>query len=367
MKWGQRILSMSEFSLSLARLIRGGYRRIKWLLSDDWTSESRSEGKSILFIYDFNTQPFSVGDILTAQAASLALAKFNGCETVDLAFIYSADNPAIDAPDYKYMNVGEFYFHLMPLITVLQVNPLLRSLFIFDSKKRLEKHIVDNSDRYLVWPTVGMHASGEYLFYSCMNSLFVDHFNLYGNPPYLESSQPTKLWAESFIEDAAHGVEIRISLQIRLNPYNIARNSVIPAWGALFQKLEQLKIHVIFFVVCGLNELPKEWVIYKNVVLVKLNHTSLEQDLAVIGACDYHMGASSGPAMVAILGSKPYRLYGYDGDESRLRCLVNEFGRQRFSFSAPNQYLLRRREDADILLADVLEMTDISKRLELRT
>ena len=357
---------MLKFSYGFARLVRGGYRRIKWLLSDNWTVESRPEGKSILFIYDFNTQPFSVGDILTVQAASLALAKFNGCENVDFAFIYSADNPAIEAPDYQHMKAGEFYFHLMPLVTVLQVNPLLRSFFIFDSKNKLEKHIVDNSERYLVWPTVGMYASGEYLFYSCMNGLFVDHFNLYGNPPYLECSQATRLWAESFIEDAARGVEIRISLQIRLNPHNTARNSVIPAWEALFQNLEQLKIHVIFFVVCGLNELPKEWVSYKNVVLVKLNHTSLEQDLAVIGACDYHMGASSGPAMVAILGSKPYRLYGYDGDESRLRCLVNEFGRQRFSFSGPNQYLLRRREDADILLADVLEMTDISKRPELK-
>jgi hypothetical protein len=139
------------------------------------------------------------------------------------------------------------------------------------------------------------------------------------------------------------------------------------AWEALFQNLEQMKIHVIFFVVCGLYEVPKEWASYKNVVLVKLNNTNLEQDLAVIGACDYHMGASSGPAMVAILGSKPYRLYGYDGDESRLRCLVNEGGRQRFSFSAHNQYLLRTREDANILLADVLEMTDISNRLNLMT
>ena len=77
---------MLKFSYSFARLVRGGYRRIKWLLSDNWTVENRSEGKSILFIYDFNTQPFSVGDILTAQAASLALAKFNGCENVDFAF-----------------------------------------------------------------------------------------------------------------------------------------------------------------------------------------------------------------------------------------------------------------------------------------
>jgi len=358
---------MPEFLLSLARFSRAGYRRIKWLLSDTWTVETRAEKKSILFIYDFNTQPFSVGDILTAQAASQAIARFNGCETVDLAFVYSFDKPAINAPDYQHIKAGEFYFHFIPLITVLQVNPLLRSIFIFDSKKKLEKHIFDNSDRYLVWPTIGIYASGEYLFYSCMNDLFVDHFNLYGTPPYLESSQSTKLWAESFIEDAARGKEIRISLQIRFNPHNKTRNSVITAWEALFQKLEQLKIHIIFFVVCGLNELPKEWASYKNVVLVKLNQTSLEQDLAVIGACDYHMGASSGPAMVAILGSKPYRLYGYDGDESRLRCLVNEGERQRFSFSTHNQYLLRRHEEVDILLADVFEMTGISKRPEFKT
>lgn len=367
MKWGKLMLSMSEFSLSFARLIRGAYRRIRWLLSDDWTVKSSSEGKSILFIYDFNTQPFSVGDILTAQVASQALAKFNGCKNVDFAFIYNANNPAIDVPDYQHMKVGEFYSHFMPLVTVLQFNSLLRSFFIFDSKKKLEKHIIDNNESYLVWPTVGMYASGEYLFYNCMNRLFVDHFNLYGNPPYIECSQATMLWAESFIEDAARGVDIRISLQIRLNPHNTARNSVIPAWEALFQNLEQMKIHVIFFVVCGLDELPKEWASYKNVVLVKLNHTSLEQDLAVISACDYHMGASSGPAMVAILGSKPYRLYGYDGDESRLRCLINEGGRQRFSFSANNQYLLRKREDVDILLADVLEMTSTSNISDLST
>jgi len=347
--------------ISFARFARGWYRKIRWLLTDNWIAENSVQGKSVLLIYDFMTQPFSIGDMITAQAASLAIARGNGCSAVDLAMVYRVDKPAIDAPDYRHIVAGEFYRHLEPMLSLLQINPLLRSVFIFDSRERLEQHITENGGRYVTWPSVSLYASGEYLFYHCMNDIFVDHFKKYGKPPYIESNQPNKIWARSFLEDMANGARIRISLQIRANPYNIERNSVMSAWEALFQRIEQLKLSVIFFVVCGISEIPKGWSVYKNVVLVKLKHTSLVQDLAIICSCDCHMGASSGPGMVAILGSKPYRLYSYDGDERRLRCLVNEGGRQRFSFSEANQYLVRRHEDADVLLDDVLEMTGTRK------
>jgi hypothetical protein len=45
-----------------------------------------------------------------------------------------------------------------------------------------------------------------------------------------------------------------------------------------------------------------------NVLIAKDYHTSIEQDLALINAAAIHMGASSGPGMMALFSAKPYLL-----------------------------------------------------------
>lgn len=351
-----------NLGLHLLRKLRSILWKAKWIVKSTWPTDEEgaapcegSASKALLVIYDFISQPFSVGDILTVQAASLAVSEEEGCASVDIAMVFDKNRPVIRSPAYSHIDGETFFFHLSAILPAAQVNPKLGSLLLFDSHQKLEKYLADNADRYKIWPKISDYASREYLFYKCMNDVFSTSYQAYGHIPQLRSRTPAAQWAKAFLERHNPSGEKTVSVQIRYNSQNPSRNSNYSAWENFFTDVSN-ENQAIFFVVCGPSELPARWRNIPNVVLVKDFHTTLEQDLALISACDCHMGASSGPGMMAILGQKPYRMYGYDGDEARLTCLRVDSARQYFSFSAENQYLIRGRETSALLREGFLEL-----------
>lgn len=322
---------------SLARYCHWGARR----LSD----ASRREGgeQTLLLVYDFSSQPFSVGDILTLQEAALVSCEENGLPAVDIALVYEPSRPVVSDPAFSHVQPDDFLFHLSSILPAAQVNPLLRSLLLFGSHRELEKFVADNSEQYVVWPTLGQYASREYLFYHCMDEVFQNHFDAHGHLPPMRSRPAAAHWAKAFLRAQAPDDAVPVSIQLRRNPKNSARNSDYEAWKSFFTEAAGA-YPAKFFVICGPTEIDPGIRKLPNVVLVKDHHTSLEQDLALIEACEIHMGASSGPGMIAIFNRRPYCFFGYDGQESRLRCLQKKEGRLRFSFAADGQYLLPQIE-----------------------
>ncbi len=357
-----------NFTLRLLRNLRGFFWKAKWIATSNWPISVQGsvpvdapQSKTLLVIYDFISQPFSVGDILTVQAASLVVSEEEQCESVDMAMVFDKHRPAIRGPAYSHINDETFFFHLSSILPAAQVNPKLGSLLLFDSHQKLEKYLADNLGRYKIWPKISDYSSREYLFYNCMNGLFPTYHQAYGQIPQLRSRGPAAKWANAFLDQHNPSGKRTVSVQIRHNIQNPSRNSNYSAWEKFFTDVST-EYQAIFFVVCGPSELPTKWRSIKNVVLVKDFHTTLEQDLALISACDCHMGASSGPGMMAILGQKPYRMYGYDGDAGRLTCLRADGARQYFSFSAKNQYLIRERETSALLKEGFLELSWVDDR-----
>jgi hypothetical protein len=152
---------MKKHVLGAAKLMLGPtYQPIRrallflyWLFPAMGKLFSKRPRNRLLVIYDISCQPFSIGDILVIQEASLVLRNQNHLDKVDFAMVYDPLHPASRDPAFAGINKQNATFHLASVLPVAQVNQHLGSLFAFDSHEHLERFITDNIDSYhTVWP-----------------------------------------------------------------------------------------------------------------------------------------------------------------------------------------------------------------------
>ena len=113
-----------------------------------------SRNSRILVIYDTSSQPFSLGDLLVFQAASLVLAEKHKVDFVDFVIVYDPADPASSDPAFAgTVTEDNVLYHVASLLPLAQVNQKLGSFFVFNSHDQVHRLIADNSDKYYVWPT----------------------------------------------------------------------------------------------------------------------------------------------------------------------------------------------------------------------
>ena len=340
----------------LIDVLRKYRRRVRGVLR--WTSKTgriiagrEGSGKRrLLVVYDLSTQPFSVGDLLIYQEASLVLKERTGFQVIDFAVVYDPRQPVVRDPAFREIDSQSFLFHLSSVLPAAQVNAHLGSLFLFDSHRQLESFIASSSEQYEVWPDLGLYSSGEYLFYYCFNELFFDHYRTHGSLPSLRSRPAARAWAHQFL--AAHaGDQVPITIQLRRNPVNPERNSKYEHWIAMFEHCAE-RYPATFFVICAYSEIDPRLRDVPNVVVVKDYCTGLEQDLALIEAASFHMGACSGPGTIAQFNTKPYCNFGWKINLSLLKHVSREEHRYRFYFSNPLQNWIMEQETSELLRSE---------------
>jgi hypothetical protein len=86
-----------------------------------------------------------------------------------------------------------------------------------------------------------------------------------------------------------------------------------------------------------------------NVVVAKEHFSELSGDLALIAACDAHMGAASGPSTMAIFSNKPYCIFGWRIAEYRYRGLIIEEDIRRMFFATTAQRFIAATETPELL------------------
>lgn len=334
------------------RAIRRLMGMTRWAASSFFSpsSDSNLDKKRLLLIYDFSSQPLSVGDILIFQEAALVLREIHGLGDVDVALVYDPRKPVVPDPAFAHILPENFLFHLSSILAAAQVNSYLGSLLLFDSHRRLEGYIADNIDDYFIWPSLGLYASREFLFYHCLDELFAKYYLERGELPSLRSRPVAATWAKQFLQQHASGVAA-VSVQLRKNPATPARNSDYEAWQKFFRFCAS-RYPVKFIVICAPSEIDPILRDLPNVVVAKDLHTSLEQDLALIEACSMHMGPSSGPATMAMFSHKPHCMFGFDGSSIMIRCLIQEEHRLRYTFAQKTQYWIRQTETYELLLQE---------------
>ena len=327
-------------------------RRVARLLRWGGTALSCAAGiqrsaRRLLIIYDFSSQPFSIGDILIFQEASLVLRERHGLGKVDFALVYDPASPVVPDPAFRNVDTESFLVHLSSALPAAQVNPHLGSVFLFDSHRQLERHIVDNHDKYFVWPRLGQYASREYLFYHCFDDMFREHFEQHGFLPVLGSRPAASAWAREFLAKYV-GSAVPVTIQLRRNLANPARNSDIAVWIAFFQYCVS-EYDAKFIIICGRNEIDERLHGLSNVIVAKDHGTGIEQDLALIEAAALHMGMASGPGTMAHFGRKPYCMFKWDLKLGSLTNIIREDYRYRFQFSTSLQNWIFENETEDLL------------------
>lgn len=309
--------------------------------------------KRLLMVYDLTSQPFSIGDILVMQEAAIVKLKELELKKCDFAVLFNPSKPATGNSAFKKLDIESGLFHLASILPVAQINKYLGSVFSFDSRCQLEKHLKDNNDRLEVWPNNWkLNYTGEYLYYTIFQEILIPFYIKNGYLPSLQSRKPLEEWAFNFFKENSDGM-IPITVNIRNNQLiDKHRNSNINEWLNFFSKNKK-KYPVKFFILCSRSELDERLRKLSNVVIVKDFYSTVEQDLALIEASAIHMGTSSGPATMAWFNKNPYfivnatlHLEHFSIDNLLVNVSPNLY---QFVFSNPGQFFYSGNESLEIL------------------
>lgn len=341
----------------ILRFVMWAFPSLGKLLASGSASERR-----ILAVYDTSSQPFSVGDLLIFQEASLVLCEKHQVEAVDFVIVYDPENPASSDPVFAgTVTEDNVLYHLASLLPLAQVNQKLGSLFVFNSHERLQSFINDNADRYHVWPSGWKVATREYLSPVVFNELLYSHYKEHGSIPNLSCRPFLKNWAEGFYREHVCP-QVPVTVNVRNNKgWHLHRNSQMDSWIDFFRHCES-RYPVKFIIICAYSEIDERLRNCPNVILAKDHHTGVEQDMALIHTSAMHMGAGSGPATMAWFNSKPYLMvntvlkmgefYEREGMIER----VDSDDIQRFWFAGPNQRVAKGKETAELLIREFSKM-----------
>ena len=339
---------------ALQRYVKRALGVFRWSAAAGRAVAGSQAGRRLLVVYDLASQPFSVGDILVFQEASLVLCEIHQLSVVDFAVVYDPAQPVMSYPVFSHIDAGSFLFHLSSILPAAQVNPRLGSAFVLDSRRFLETLIAEHADSYEVWPPMGLYAGREYLLYYCFNDLFHDFYREHGALPSLASRPAAKKWAAEFIARHA-GSDTAVTVQLRRNPTNPARNSDYDAWLSFFAHSAG-RYSVRFIVICSAHEIDPRFANLPNVVIAKNQHTTLEQDLALIEGAAIHMGAASGPGTIAQFNRKPYCIFRWNINPALFRGVTRDGHRYRYAFSTELQSWIVEPETRELLIAEFERM-----------
>lgn len=358
-EWLKSILGPSYRPATKLGAILHGVRRcirfIKWNIStaSSFISLGGQRKKSLLIIYDTSSQPLSIGDIIIFHAASLALCDKYQCKSVDFVLLYDPLDPVSSDKTYSAINSENVFYYLSAVLPISQINQLLGSVMVLNSKNLLSKFIVDNAEAYEVWPPSWRLASRDYLYYEIFDNIIYK--------TYKESGEKIRLICRSFLLDWAENYflesicpHIPVTVNIRNNSaYQQHRNANLDAWYQFFLHCET-RYPIKFIIICSQSEVDESFRKLSNVIYSKDIGAGIEQELALIQSSALHMGVGSGPISMAWFGDKPYLMVntkypsGYFKNEDMLVDIGN--GLARFCFANEFQRISSEVETSSFLI-----------------
>ncbi|MBN2562027.1 MAG: hypothetical protein JXQ75_13965 [Phycisphaerae bacterium] len=269
-----------------------------------WTCRVVHPEKRILMLWDFRSQPYSIGDLLILQGLSVVLCAEHEVDAVDICLLADPSCPA--RPSFRELDVDEsnYMASVLSLIPVALIGDRVADLHLFSSVAAIEDYVADHAHRYHIWPSGYDFGSKIDLARPNMRQVAAFHAR-HGHVPELVLRKSLLAWGRSFMSRHARG-RVPFVVQIRnAGAYNPTRNSRMDAWLALFRFCQE-RFPVMFFVVCSRQEVDDRLRTVENVVVAKDHGTTVDQDLALISCSAAFMGMSSGPSSLVWFSKKPY-------------------------------------------------------------
>lgn len=256
--------------------------------------------KRVLGVWDFGNGRAVIGDAIGFQGILLCLAEKHGVEKIDVVFV----TPPPDSRNLFQVTQAAL---IQQIISTSRLNPLLGSVFVFDSNEQFGCFFRRSSDDYLVFP------DPRQPFATVSNWHHVtDFFDCFGRIPFLRSQAEDLAWAGSFIETHGGGRTV-LTVNLRRNGRDEDRNAPILVWQEFFCEMSKRYPSLYFIVVGSAHEIFPELRVYGNVLFVKeIYPTTLLQDLALIESGTAHVGHHSGVSVFPWWVGKPCILFGGD-------------------------------------------------------
>lgn len=348
-----RIEWLSARTNGFARSVRQTIGKLAWAFPRAGLVRRSGSGyeKRVLAVWDFGSQPYSIGDLLLLQESALALAHEHGISLIDVCLLAEPHDPSRQSFKDLNVNSGSYMGFILSLLPVILAGSHVGELHLFDSRREMETYVGNNAHRYYIWPPGDIYIHKKDLGY--LSLLFLAEFyEKHGFVPPLTFRPALVNWAHAFIvRHVSPAVPIVVQLR-SAGTYNPFRNSVIESWLELFRYCEN-RFPVRFIVICAKVEVDERLRHFDNVIVAKDFDTTIDQDLALIQCAAAYMGMSSGPSTVAFLGNKPYSMLNTWIERSWFDKVVRKqpWGFS-FIFAQENQRCLQGSETPEVLLEE---------------
>ncbi len=349
---------------SIFRLLKSPFKALRGGFSNTNFSTNR-----IMIIYDTTRQPFAVGDFLVTQIAGLINCHKFKVDLCDFVIVYESKSPDMsDSVFSEVVDRSNILLIITSLMSILNLNQVTGSVFVFNSKSQAERYIYNNITSYKnIFPGFIDFTLGTYLNHLIFNDLIYSFYVEKNFLPKLVPNKSLQNWVNHFMSEHI-GHSFPVTVNIRNNPnWGIERNSKIAEWKKFFEYCID-KFPVKFIVICVKSEIPDELKILPNVIFAKDYQTELDQELTLIANSKFHMGANSGPAAMAYFGSNPYFIFGLNlignkYSDFLFSSLVQEIAKKKFKFifSGLGQSFTSEPETFDLLCQSFLDMFNMIK------
>jgi hypothetical protein len=288
------------------RLFIRSRRLTSWVLRDILQlARSTSATGKVAIIYDFTRHPMSIGDFLGFSYASVLLSERHGQAPVDLLLILDTKRllraDELNSP-FNPINRLTNAASMMPVILF---NRRVANLHLFCSHADFADFLAASPDYAETYPPLATYATGEFLFYRIISDLVIPFWRDRGALPRLDPEIGMELWAKSFMARRSTA-ELRATVQLRSHPETQPeRNSDLRIWRTFFQKSHgNYPVH--FFIISSSSEDMHRFDDLPGVTVCKSHGTRIDQDLALVRYCDFHMGMGSGPLIPALFSGVPF-------------------------------------------------------------
>ncbi len=262
--------------------------------------------KRILGINDFKVTDVAVGNMLEFQIRLLCEAHLRKVDKIDMALVYNPESPVGHWKYTSWINKDNFHYHLAELFPLLNVNPKLGSVFIFNSKDELESFLAKNHSRYFICPSIFKYANNQ----SFARGYYRFLRRFYNKERFLseiELPEAANLWVRAFIKKYIKDRYL-VAVNLRMNPFFAQhRNAKIGAWVDFFDYCSKKHKNIAFIILSRKSEIPKEFQKLPNLIFAQDYNTNIQHTFGFIKYSLFYMATSSGPASFAILSENiPY-------------------------------------------------------------
>ncbi|SMP79520.1 hypothetical protein SAMN06295888_1325 [Desulfonatronum zhilinae] len=315
-------------------------------------SENKSKKASrLIAVYDFSTQPFSIGDIILFIYGAIVEKCNINAQKLDFCFIADPKRQPLGQEFVNLMKNGNHLHNIFYLLPIFQFAPNVNNIFI---KTSFDEFIDDVSDtNCYIWPSIKDIFQRKYKIYDILSSIHI--FTQKGRSvPQLFIPQALSVWCDDFFSSNIYP-DIPVTVNIRNNPtIQLERNSCIDAWLSFFDYCCD-RYPVKFIVICSRSEIDERLRERKNVVVAKDMHTLIENDLALTLSSAFHLGSNSGPATMPYFTNKPCSIFNCANIIPYLEKYGGAYIRTsehsvRYSWCNSLQKILFKKENCDILI-----------------